>query len=362
MSRQSLMILPMIFAAALTAESALAQSIPSSPSRQSHVSRSGPVVHVPERPSAPGGGAVAPPFTPPCGGAVAPPFTPPGGGAVAPPFTPPGGGAVAPGFPRGREPIEVRPELPDRQDPEEIYDRAVHGVIWIVNHLPQKNAIAMGSGFIVDRERGIAITNYHVAAGEQTMDVFFPARRRGGPIVSDPKFYKDNIKDLHRLRFHAVGTVIAQSEAKDLAVLSLDRMPDSAVALDLGDDNLPRGAGLSILGNPADRDLWRMTRGTVRGISRFSHVFEDDGMRVNFRALDYVADSFHGNSGGPVLDDAGRVVGVAESGGGEGGFRSTAVSVSEVRAVLRAIGLVREAEAPADGGAGSRPAQPLDLE
>jgi S1-C subfamily serine protease len=222
------------------------------------------------------------------------------------------------------------------ENPDVIYARAIRGVVYIENEIPGQG-VASGSGFLVDRERKLIVTCYHVAADEEFMDVYFPAREGDGNLIVDRDYYRRNREALGRLGFYSVGRVVARDPSKDLAIVKVKRIPEGIRELGLATDDPEKEARLHILGNPGGRDLWRWTLGSVREIARYRHTFREDGQRVDFKALHAFDGSFHGNSGGPVLNDDGEVVGVCESGGGEGGMDSTAVYRTEVKDLLDSV-------------------------
>jgi S1-C subfamily serine protease len=222
------------------------------------------------------------------------------------------------------------------EDPDVIYARAIRGVVYIENTIPGQGVLS-GSGFLVDRERKLIATAYHVTAGEEFMDVYFPARGGDGGLIVDRDYYRKNRKVLGRLGFYAPGRVVARDPLKDLAIVEAKEIPEGARELGLATDDPEANARLHILGNPGGRDLWRWTLGSAREIARYRHVFREDGQRVDFKALHAFDDSFPGNSGGPVLNDDGEVVGVVESHGGEGGMNGTAVYHTEVKDLLDSV-------------------------
>ena len=102
----------------------------------------------------------------------------------------------------------------------------------------------------------------------------------------------------------------------------------------LGDsDQLVVGQDLFVIGNP--RGLANtFTSGILSGVREFAQLY-DGTILVEFLQTDAAINS--GNSGGPILDSSGRVVGIAsriltQSGGSEGlGF---AVAINSVKQLL----------------------------
>jgi len=141
---------------------------------------------------------------------------------------------------------------------------------------------ALGSGFVIDRA-GDIVTNYHVVHGATSIQVSF----------SDNEHYRARL----------VGT----DPSTDIAVLKVNVQASALKALPLGDSDAVRvGDQVIAIGNPFGLDR-SVTSGIVSAVQRrieapnnlsIAHVIQTDA------ALN------HGNSGGPLLDAQGEVIGV----------------------------------------------------
>jgi putative serine protease PepD len=141
---------------------------------------------------------------------------------------------------------------------------------------------ALGSGFVIDRAGHLA-TNYHVVRGASAIQVSFSnnERYRAKLVGSDP--------------------------STDIAVLKVDVPASALKALPLGNSDAVRvGDQVIAIGNPFGLDR-SVTAGIVSAVQRrieapdnlsIAHVIQTDA------ALN------HGNSGGPLLNAQGEVVGV----------------------------------------------------
>ncbi len=140
-----------------------------------------------------------------------------------------------------------------------------------------------GSGFVWD-DQGRIITNYHVIEDAHSIQVSF------APGVVMPA--------------HVVGA----DPGNDLAVIQVDNPPANVHPLPLADsDALQVGQIVVAIGNPFGRFQRTMTMGVISALDRTIKVKEG---RVLRRVIQTDADINHGNSGGPLLDSSGRVIGV----------------------------------------------------
>lgn len=140
-----------------------------------------------------------------------------------------------------------------------------------------------GSGFVVQRD-GLVVTNRHVVQGAATITVMVP------------QFGS----------FHA--DLVGEDRATDLALLRLQDAPADLPALPLGDSAaLQAGDWIVAVGNPLGL-AQTVTPGVVSFVGR--HLPHSDfGVTNDF--LQISAPVNPGNSGCPIVDLRGRVVGVA---------------------------------------------------
>lgn len=140
-----------------------------------------------------------------------------------------------------------------------------------------------GSGFVWD-DQGHILTNYHVIEGAQSIDVSF------GDEVAIP------------------AAVVGADPANDLAVLKVERLPEGVQALTMGDsDALQVGQTAVAIGNPFGQFQRTLTVGVISALDRTMQTDNDKLLRG---VIQTDAAINQGNSGGPLLDAEGRVIGI----------------------------------------------------
>jgi S1-C subfamily serine protease len=219
-------------------------------------------------------------------------------------------------------------------DTIKLYKMIIHGVVYIVNY--EDDGVSSGSGFLIDGERKLVVTNYHVVDDESEVSVYFPVDNDDDGLETERSYYDDRTNSLTEDGHHNAGRIIARDSLKDLAIVALKKLPDNAKVLELADDDPKADEDINMLGNPAGRPLWRWSSGRFKSIFNSDHTFKD-GLHVDFKAIKYYADIYSGNSGGPLVNDDGKVIGIAEAGDHAGGISATAVHFSEIRDLLDTV-------------------------
>jgi putative serine protease PepD len=167
---------------------------------------------------------------------------------------------------------------------------------------------AQGSGFVYDAN-GDIVTNQHVVDGAQSVSV---------------KFWNGKTYTAH---------VVGTDASTDLAVIKVDAPSSMLQPLSLGDSrSLQVGDGVVAIGSPFGLEE-TVTSGIVSALHR--QMTSPSGFAIP-DSIQTDAAINHGNSGGPLFNTAGKVVGVtaqieSDSGGNDGvGF---AIPSSTVRSV-----------------------------
>ena len=216
----------------------------------------------------------------------------------------------------------------------DIYRRAAPGVVYVrarsvqetqspFDVFPrQQENVSTGSGFVLD-EKGDILTNAHVVASSLDVRVSFSDHRT------------------------VAARVIGKDPDTDLAVLSVNPKEVHLHPLPLGDSAAVRvGDPTVAIGNPFGLER-TLTTGVVSALQR--RITAPSGIAIE-DVIQTDAAINPGNSGGPLLDAAGRVIGVNSqiATGGEGasgsvgiGFAVPAATVKRVLPELEKAGRVR---------------------
>ena len=214
---------------------------------------------------------------------------------------------------------EAAPSL----DPEEeqniaVYKKALPSVVNITSTqvaydffyqpVPEQG---QGSGFIIDKQ-GHILTNNHVVEGAQSVEV----------TLADRKTYK--------------ATVLGTDKAHDIALLQINHAPDLQPATLADSTHLMVGQRVYAIGNPFGFQ-GTMTRGII---SALRSVQLPAGMKID-NAIQTDASVNPGNSGGPLLNSHGEVIGITTmiAGNPNGGAEQSAgigfaIPISTAKAVL----------------------------
>jgi len=200
---------------------------------------------------------------------------------------------------------------------------------------------AGGTAWVFDREHGLMITNYHVVDNEAAgllfdkVDIIFPVYRNGKQI-SERSYYEDNESDLRAKGRWVTARVIDAQESVDLALLKVERLPDDVLAVPLAAESANSNDHLVSIGNSDEQALWLSTAGTVRTVSRRVWCVREGKrlMHLDSRIILTDAPTNHGDSGGPVVNDAGELVGVTEGMKQNANQQNFAIDISEVRQYL----------------------------
>lgn len=207
----------------------------------------------------------------------------------------------------------------------EIYNSTLKSTAWVL--AKSEGSTSLGSAVLVDAEKKLVITNFHVVGSARTAVVFFPEMKNNRPVV-DRDVYLQAVN-----RIGIKGRILAVDRKRDLALIELDRVPDGVPAIKLADESCSPGETVHSVGNPGASDaLWAYTSGTVRNV--FQKQFRSTAGEHDFMALETQAPINQGDSGGPVVNTNGELIGICQSLSTKARLVTTCVDISEVKTFL----------------------------
>ena len=194
----------------------------------------------------------------------------------------------------------------------DIYKKVAPAVVMVstktiqsVNGWFQQETEGMGSGFIINEE-GYILTNYHVIDGAKEVTV----------TLSDGR--------------EVTASVVNYDSDKDIAMIKINEEVKVPGVVELGDsDALQPGEEVVAIGNPLSKELSStLTKGIISALNR--NVETQSGVSTNLIQTDTAINA--GNSGGPLINTKGQVIGIntlKASDGAEGiGF---AIPINDVK-------------------------------
>ena len=207
-------------------------------------------------------------------------------------------------------------DAPTLMNPAEIYDQALQQVVGIRTEVTMTNFFGMtssgavsGSGFIISDD-GYILTNYHVVENAHDADLDIEVMTYDGTEYN--------------------AKIVGVEPNNDVAVLKIDATGLSAALLGNSDD-LRVGDAIYAVGNPLGELEFSMSTGHVSALDRVINTQESESL--NMFQVDAAVNE--GNSGGPVYNAMGEVVGIVtakySSNGVEGlGF---AIPVNDIKTI-----------------------------
>jgi S1-C subfamily serine protease len=215
------------------------------------------------------------------------------------------------GFPEvfafGAETIQDAP-APDPSIPDAV-DAAAGGVVRILSSAPSCGSDAEGSGWVVAGDR--VITNAHVVAGSE-----------------------QNYVQVNGVGELLEAELVVFDPDRDLAVLAVPGLPVDP--LPIGTE-LPSGTSAVVAGYP-ENGAYTTASARVREVldAVGRDIYEEDAVTREIYSLRSVVRP--GNSGGPLFDEAGSVVGVVFARSTIDDETGYAMTLDEIAPVLDAVG------------------------
>ena len=252
---------------------------------------------------------------------------PPTAAAPRRPLTPPAAAEVLPGSALGSGLEDFAPE---ERTNIVVYEKANRSVVHITTKAAQRELLFLevptegaGSGSVLDKS-GHVLTNYHVVEGAQEIRV----------TLQSGESYE--------------GAIVGYDPPNDMAIVKINAPAEELWPIELGDSSrLKVGQIVFAIGNPFGLER-TMTTGIISSLNR---SLPGKGGRTMKSMIQIDAALNRGNSGGPLLDTRGRLIGMntaIASSTGENTGVGFAIPVDAVKRVvpqLIATGKVSRPEA-----------------
>ena len=184
----------------------------------------------------------------------------------------------------------IQADSDDSLTVQEIYQHAGPGVLQVTSTSvdssdpffgPQAR-VSLGSGFVIDKD-GYIVTNYHVIESARQIEVNFSGDDR------------------------VQATIVGVDPSTDLALLKISAQARALTPLPLGDSDAVRvGDAVVAIGNPFGLER-TVTAGIVSALQR--EITAPNGYTID-KVIQTDAGINQGNSGGPLLNARGEVIGV----------------------------------------------------
>ena len=188
--------------------------------------------------------------------------------------------------------------------PQDVYEHYVNAVVAISNESTTNiwgqstPTASSGSGFIIS-EDGYIVTNNHVVSGAQRLTV----------MMTSGEEYE--------------AEIIGADSENDVALIKIDATGLPTVSV--GDsDNIEVGQQVCAIGNPLGELTNTLTVGYVSALDR---EINENGTPINMFQTDCAINS--GNSGGPIFDMHGNVIGITTAKYSSNGY-STSASIEGI--------------------------------
>ena len=188
----------------------------------------------------------------------------------------------------------------------DIYEDNALGVVLLMGDA------GYGSGVIIST-KGYVLTNNHVVEHNENLEA----------ILS----YQYNL-DGYEEYVHSIE-IIKQDKVKDLALIRINNPRTALRAINISRKVPAIGSRVHAIGHP-DLEVWSYTTGYISQIRdeyEWSYEDEFEHMANVYQTQTPVAE---GNSGGPLLNDHGNLVGINTFGDSKNDFQNFSVTVDEI--------------------------------
>jgi S1-C subfamily serine protease len=211
--------------------------------------------------------------------------------------------------------------------PQGLYTQACRGTVVV-----RYEGGPVRAGVLLDRTRRLVLTTARAVEKEPSVEVTFPVLN-DNHVRTDASWYRREGELLQRKGAQSKGVVLAVDTHRNLALVEVARVPDSASPIVFASQRNQPGDSVHIVSHPRNFEAWWVyAAGHVR-----QQVHKPLGM-TNEGAPPAVlivqAPLGEGEEGGPVLDTEGQLVALASGRVGPQQQIAFAISVEEIRRFL----------------------------
>jgi S1-C subfamily serine protease len=181
---------------------------------------------------------------------------------------------------------------------EAVYDKVLPGIVDVSSDLRYLEETAKGTGIVIDAASGLVLTNNHVIDGATDVTVT--------PVLSGRSYQ---------------ATVLGYDPSQDVALLQLRGVPGLRAAPIGNSAQIIMGMPVLAIGNEAGQGgSPTVAPGLISGLDRTIDASDNDSglSEILSGMLQTDADIRPGDSGGPLANAAGQVIGIDTAAGGSG--------------------------------------------
>ena len=216
-----------------------------------------------------------------------------------------------------RTPHDTAADRPRAMNDEAVYDEVEPGIVDVTANLQYLQETAEGTGFVIDAAAGLVLTNNHVIDGATSIMVT--------PVMSGKSY---------------PARILGYDLTDDVALLQL-RGVTGLKAVQVGNSSQVKvGAPVLAIGNEAGQGgSPTVAPGVISSLSR-TIVASDQTSGLTetlYGMLQTSADVRPGDSGGPLADAAGRVIGIDTAAGGNAVYSGYAIPINQALPIARQI-------------------------
>ena len=216
---------------------------------------------------------------------------------------------------------EIKPKqnIKFRGSSKNIYDKYARSVFFLIN----EKKTTLGTGFLIDKE-GLILTNWHVTEGAKELLVW--TLPKSGVVT--PKIMFKKITPFY-------GQLIAENKTQDLALIKVTGLPDEIEPVKLSSmEKVDIGDTVYAIGHPKQLP-WTFSFGMVSQIRKDYQWQYSENSKHEATVIQMQTPISTGNSGGPLFNEIGEVVGVNTLMQGEGENLNFAVAVNHAKKFIK---------------------------